>query len=229
MLLAFADRKSTDGLARSFSTIFSELRNAVFADVAQRAIRRVAKNVFSHLLQLDAQFHLSRQTGGLTRAVDRGQKCVNHLMLHAVTLTRFPQRHLLPPNIPRISRGSDCIRNFYRLWYPGASSSVMPSISKVILFSLQTYNFGISYASITLSTMAAYTWFTVRTTAWRTRFRQEANKADNAAASTSLDSLINYEAVKVILVSIERSDKAAYNAVSTSTTSRTRLNSLTTP
>lgn len=46
-------------------------------------------------------------------------------------------------------------------------------------------------------TMIAYTWFTVRTTSWRMGFRREANKADNRAASVSVDSLINYEAVKV--------------------------------
>ena len=45
--------------------------------------------------------------------------------------------------------------------------------------------------------MAAYTYFTVVTTSWRTRFRREANAADNKAAATSVDSLINYEAVKV--------------------------------
>ncbi|OJT14995.1 Iron-sulfur clusters transporter ATM1, mitochondrial [Trametes pubescens] len=44
--------------------------------------------------------------------------------------------------------------------------------------------------------MAAYTWFTVRTTSWRTRFRREANSADNKAATVAVDSLINYEAVK---------------------------------
>ncbi|KAG8951791.1 Iron-sulfur clusters transporter atm1, mitochondrial, partial [Tulasnella sp. 408] len=59
-----------------------------------------------------------------------------------------------------------------------------------------TYNFGYNFALITLITMAAYTWFTVRTTAWRTRFRREANQADNKAASLAVDSLINYEAVK---------------------------------
>lgn len=61
----------------------------------------------------------------------------------------------------------------------------------------QTYNFGWNFAAITLVTMAAYTWFTVRTTAWRTRFRREANAADNKAATVAVDSLINYEAVKV--------------------------------
>lgn len=65
---------ASDGLARIFSTAFSELRNAVFANVAQSAIRRVARNCFSHLLNLDVGFHLTRQTGGLTRAIDRGTK-----------------------------------------------------------------------------------------------------------------------------------------------------------
>jgi len=45
--------------------------------------------------------------------------------------------------------------------------------------------------------MAGYTYFTIKTTAWRTKFRRDANKADNTAATVSLDSLINYEAVKV--------------------------------
>lgn len=65
---------SIDGLARIGAGVFSELRNAVFASVAQNAIRRVARNVFTHLLNLDVQFHLTRQTGGLTRAIDRGTK-----------------------------------------------------------------------------------------------------------------------------------------------------------
>ena len=64
----------TDGLARVFSSLFNELRNAVFANVAQGAIRRVAKSVFTHLLNLDVSFHLARNTGGLTRAIDRGTK-----------------------------------------------------------------------------------------------------------------------------------------------------------
>lgn len=63
-----------DGLARVSATVFSELRNAIFANVAQRAIRRVARETFDHLLHLDLKFHLTRQTGGLTRAIDRGTK-----------------------------------------------------------------------------------------------------------------------------------------------------------
>jgi ATP-binding cassette subfamily B (MDR/TAP) protein 7 len=50
--------------------------NAVFANVGQRAVRTVGRQTFEHLLNLDLKFHLSRQTGGLTRAIDRGTKCV---------------------------------------------------------------------------------------------------------------------------------------------------------
>jgi ATP-binding cassette, subfamily B (MDR/TAP), member 7 len=65
-----------DGGARIGATLFGELLNAVFANVGQRAVRTVARPTFGHLLNLDLKFHLSRQTGGLTRAIDRGTKCV---------------------------------------------------------------------------------------------------------------------------------------------------------
>ncbi|CCX13555.1 iron-sulfur clusters transporter atm1, mitochondrial precursor [Pyronema domesticum] len=68
------------GLARVGATAFQEIRNAVFATVAQTAIRKVACNVFDHLLRLDLNFHLSRQTGGLTRAIDRGTKGISFLL-----------------------------------------------------------------------------------------------------------------------------------------------------
>ncbi|KAA8906424.1 P-loop containing nucleoside triphosphate hydrolase protein [Sphaerosporella brunnea] len=68
------------GLARVGATAFQELRNAVFATVAQKAIRKVACNVFDHLLRLDLNFHLSKQTGGLTRAIDRGTKGISFLL-----------------------------------------------------------------------------------------------------------------------------------------------------
>lgn len=52
-----------DGIARAGALGFNELRNAVFAGVAQHSIRKIAKNVFLHLHNLDLSFHLSRQTG----------------------------------------------------------------------------------------------------------------------------------------------------------------------
>ncbi|KAG6823609.1 Iron-sulfur clusters transporter atm1, mitochondrial, partial [Arthromyces matolae] len=60
------------GAARVGATVFGELLNAVFAGIGQKTIRKVARETFEHLLNLDLRFHLSRQTGGLTRAIDRG-------------------------------------------------------------------------------------------------------------------------------------------------------------
>lgn len=73
-----------DGLTRIGATVFQELRNAVFASVAQKAIRNVACSVYQHLLQLGFGFHLSRQTGGLTRAIDRGTKGISFLLTSMV-------------------------------------------------------------------------------------------------------------------------------------------------
>ncbi|RJE20657.1 hypothetical protein PHISCL_07000 [Aspergillus sclerotialis] len=72
------------GATRIGATLFQELRNAVFASVAQKAIRKVAGNVFDHLLRLDLNFHLTRQTGGLTRAIDRGTKGISFLLTSMV-------------------------------------------------------------------------------------------------------------------------------------------------
>ena len=79
----------SDGATRITASLFQELRNAVFASVAQKAIRRVAGNVFEHLLNLDLNFHLSRQTGGLTRAIDRGTKGISFL-LQSMVFHIFP-------------------------------------------------------------------------------------------------------------------------------------------
>ena len=58
------------------------------------------------------------------------------------------------------------------------------------------YQYGTRFAVITALTMVAYTAFTVITTSWRTKFRKQANAADNAGATVAVDSLINFEAVK---------------------------------
>ncbi|GAA6061487.1 hypothetical protein JCM10212_002566 [Sporobolomyces blumeae] len=148
------------GLARIGAGLFSELRNAVFANVAQGAIRRVARNVFAHLLNLDIGFHLQRQTGGLTRAIDRGTKGISFLLSSVVF-------HVVPT-----------------------------ALEITMVCGILSYKFGWDFAAVTLVTMAAYSWFTIKTTAWRTKFRKQANAADNRAATMSVDSLINYEAVK---------------------------------
>ena len=68
------------GLTRFFSTFFGELRDMVFARVTQRAIRRVALKVFNHLHALSLRFHLERQTGGVSRDIERGSRGIQFLL-----------------------------------------------------------------------------------------------------------------------------------------------------
>ena len=68
------------GAARVLALGFGELRDALFARVAQQAIREVTLRAFRHLLSLSLRFHLERQTGGLNRALDRGTKSVEFLL-----------------------------------------------------------------------------------------------------------------------------------------------------
>ncbi|KAH7063056.1 iron ABC-transporter-like protein [Macrophomina phaseolina] len=163
------------GVTRMGATLFQELRNAVFASVAQKAIRRVACSVYEHLLKLDLNFHLSRQTGGLTRAIDRGTKGISFLLTSMVF-------HILPT-----------------------------ALEISLVCGILTYQYGAQFAAITAATMVAYTGFTITTTSWRTKFRKQANAADNKAATVAVDSLINYEAVKYFnneKFEVNRYDKA---------------------
>src|SRR4051812_40966127 len=68
------------GLARVMAQAFAELRDGIFAKVAQRAIRSLALKTFRHLHALSLSFHLERQTGGLTRAIERGAKGIEFLL-----------------------------------------------------------------------------------------------------------------------------------------------------
>jgi len=68
------------GVLRLCSTLFGELRDAIFAKVTQRAIRRVANKVFSHLHSLSLRFHLERQTGGVSRDIERGTRGISFLL-----------------------------------------------------------------------------------------------------------------------------------------------------
>ncbi|GAU46637.1 hypothetical protein TSUD_246630 [Trifolium subterraneum] len=68
------------GIARSGASAFNELRTALFSKVALRTIRLVSRKVFSHLHDLDLQYHLSRETGGLSRIIDRGSRAINFIL-----------------------------------------------------------------------------------------------------------------------------------------------------
>src|SRR5204862_3691720 len=68
------------GSLRFSTTLFAELRDVVFVRVTQRAIRRVALGVFRHLHSLSLRFHLERQTGGMTRDIERGTRGISTLL-----------------------------------------------------------------------------------------------------------------------------------------------------
>ncbi len=71
-------------LLRVGSAGFGELRDAVFAAVQQRTVRRVALRTFTHLHRLSMRFHLDRQTGGLSRAIERGTSGIESVLRLAV-------------------------------------------------------------------------------------------------------------------------------------------------
>ncbi len=72
------------GAARLSTTVFTELREFVFAKVTQSAVRRIALQVFRHLHSLSLRFHLNRATGGMTRDIERGSRGVSSLVSYTL-------------------------------------------------------------------------------------------------------------------------------------------------
>ena len=68
------------GAVRIATTIFGELRDAIFTKVIQHTIRRTALKVFRHLHALSLSFHLDRQTGGISRDIERGSRGISFLL-----------------------------------------------------------------------------------------------------------------------------------------------------
>ena len=149
------------GLSRSTASGAAELRSAIFSTVAQDAIRQVSRQIFVHLHNLDMQFHLERNTGVLSRTIDRGSRSINFAL-------------------------SSILFN------------VVPTALEVSLVSgILAVNFGAPYAAVAVGTIATYTAFTVIVSNWRTEIRKKMNKEEAAASGKVVDSLINYETVKL--------------------------------
>ena len=77
------------GILRIAMALFTQARDAIFADVAMHAVRRLAKDVFVHLHSLSLRFHLERKTGGLTRILERGRNSIETIV-RTVMLTAVP-------------------------------------------------------------------------------------------------------------------------------------------
>ena len=119
MLLAY-------GGARVLSQAFGELRDAVFARVAQRAIRLAGLKTFRHLHQLSLRFHLDRKTGGISRAVERGTKGIEFLLrfmlfnivptLFEIALTCGILWYLFGPLMALVTFATISLYIFWTLW-----------------------------------------------------------------------------------------------------------------
>ena len=97
------------GILRFANTFFGELRDAVFAKVTQRAIRRVASKVFCHLHELSLRFHLERQTGGVSRDIERGTNGIRLLL-------NFMLFNIIP-TIVEISLVAGILLAKYDVWF----------------------------------------------------------------------------------------------------------------
>jgi ATP-binding cassette subfamily B protein len=97
------------GLLRLSTTAFTELREFFFARVTQRAVRNIALKVFRHLHSLSLRFHLNRQTGGVTRDIERGTRGISTL----VSYTLFS----ILPTLVEISLVLGYLSLQYDLWF----------------------------------------------------------------------------------------------------------------
>ncbi|KAL7535146.1 hypothetical protein ACHAXR_006313, partial [Thalassiosira sp. AJA248-18] len=77
------------GTSRTLSSLFQESRNAVFANVAQSAIRSVGRSTFDHVHSLDLSYHLNRNTGALGRIIERGNRSIS-FVLNAMVFNTVP-------------------------------------------------------------------------------------------------------------------------------------------
>ena len=97
------------GVLRLSTTVFTELREFLFARVTQRAVRTIALKVFRHLHALSLRFHLNRQTGGMTRDIERGTRGVSSL----ISFTLFN----ILPTLVEITLVLGYLVTHYDIWF----------------------------------------------------------------------------------------------------------------
>ncbi len=117
------------GLVRLSIVLFAEIRDTLFGRVTERAIRRIGLKVFRHLHALDLDFHLNRQTGGLSRDIDRGNSGVSFLM-------RFMIFNIIPTLLEIVMVIVILFVN-YGIWFALITAA---SIISYILYSVKATN-----------------------------------------------------------------------------------------
>ena len=113
------------GLLRLSATVFTELREFFFARVTQRAVRTIALKVFRHLHALSLRFHLNRQTGGVTRDIERGTRGISSL----VSYTLFS----ILPTIVEITVVLGYLSFQYDIWFSGIT---VVALATYIIFTI---------------------------------------------------------------------------------------------
>ena len=99
------------GVLRLCTTLFTELREFVFAKVTQSAVRTIALQVFRHLHSLSLRFHLNRQTGGMTRDMERGTRGISSLVSYTL--------YSILPTLVEISLVIGYLVLHYDIWFAG--------------------------------------------------------------------------------------------------------------
>ena len=107
------------GLLRICTTLFTELREFVFAKVTQSAVRRISLQVFRHLHSLSLRFHLERQTGGMTRDIERGSRGVSSLVSYTL--------YSILPTLIEITLVLTILMIKYEIWFAGITLVALAS------------------------------------------------------------------------------------------------------
>ena len=99
------------GALRVSVTLFTELREFLFYPVAARIARRIALEVFEHLLALSLRFHLERQTGGISRDIERGSRSIMSLLNYTI--------YNILPTLVEISLVIVLLATKFDIWFAG--------------------------------------------------------------------------------------------------------------
>lgn len=105
------------GMLRFSASLFAELREALFARVTQHAVRQIALKVFQHLHALSLRFHLSRQTGGVSRDIERGTRAIQSLVSYTL--------YSILPTLLEFCLVLGYFAWFYDIWFAGITLAAL--------------------------------------------------------------------------------------------------------
>lgn len=167
------------------------LQGLLWIPVGQFNTRELAVKMFEHLLNLSLRFHLNRKTGEMLRVQGKEANLTVWFYLYCPCRkyeTKSVTRFLL------IDRGvSSIVTLLSSLLFNILPCLIDIAVACIIL----TQTFDIYFGIIVGVTMMCYIYATILMTDWRTRYRRESNALDNAVEARAVDSLLNYETIKL--------------------------------